>query len=225
MTFVGLSEKEIDDIEKYVKSTLKAAIVKKENPIDFYGQYYAKNPSEFEFSPGERAQIKLVSNYADRNATRKPGGYRYETDVKRFVAYLRQIAGPLAYHTLQRNLRCALPSLSAINKYIQKSNCRVTEGILRSDELLLYLNERKLDLVISLSEDATGITGRLQYDSSTNQIMGFVLPISSRNGMPIPFTYKARNALEIAQHFDPRKGNEVASNVTAVMAQPVVRLY
>lgn len=58
-----MSEKETDDIEKYVKSTLKAAIVKKENPIDFYGQYYAKNPSEFEFSPGERAQIKLVSNY------------------------------------------------------------------------------------------------------------------------------------------------------------------
>lgn len=86
-----------------------------------------------------------------------------------------------------------------------------------SNELLNYLKERKLSLVVSLSEDATRITGRLQYDSVTNEVMGFVLPINSRNGMPIPFSFKARNALEIAKHFNTQNGKEVASNVTAVM--------
>lgn len=161
---------------------------------------------------------KLI-NAADKNASRKPGGYRYDDDVKLFASYLRNLAGPLAYDTLQRNLESALPSLSAINKHTQKSNKRVTEGVLRSNELLIYLKERNLPLVVSLSEDGTSITNRLQYDSVTNQIIGFVLPVSSVNGMPVPFTYKARTATEIISHFNGK--TPIASVINVVMAQPL----
>lgn len=34
---------------------------------------------------------------ADRNASRKKGGYRYDSEIKPYASYLRMICGPLAY--------------------------------------------------------------------------------------------------------------------------------
>lgn len=181
----------------------------------------AKHPVEKEIKVTSETHFflrKLVSA-ADKNVYRKSGGFRYDSDVKMFTSYLRMIAGPLAYDTLHRNLPHALPSLSSTNRYIQKSNCHVTEGILRAEELLQYLNARKLKPIVSISEDATRINGRIQYDSRTNQILGFPLPISDKNGMPIPFSYKARSATEILQHFT--NNDSEASLVNVVMAQPI----
>lgn len=127
---------------------------------------------------------------ADRNATRKPGGYRFGICEKSFATYLRMIAGPLAYGTIQKNLPTALPSLSSTNRYVRKMNCRVNEGILRCNELRLFLEHRNWPKVVSLSEDATRIIGRVQYDRKTNQVIGFVQPIAKENGMPIYYVLK-----------------------------------
>lgn len=81
----------------------------------------------------------------DRNSKRKKGGYRYDSDIKLFSAYLRTIVGRLGYETIQKNLPCALPSLPLTNRYIQASNCRVHEGVLRSEKLLVHLSSRKND--------------------------------------------------------------------------------
>lgn len=72
---------------------------------------------------------------------------------------------------------------------------------------------------MSLSEDATRIVGRVQYASSSNQIVGFVFPINKDNGMPIPNTYQARTANEMIDHFT--NGNPISSFVNVVMAQPL----
>lgn len=85
---------------------------------------------------------------ANRNASRKSGGYRYDDDVRSFASYFRMLAGPLAYDTIQRNLPCALPALSSTNRYLQKSNCKVIGGILRCPELLSYLEKRSLEKVV-----------------------------------------------------------------------------
>lgn len=163
--------------------------------------------------------LTRILDAARRNAPRKVQGYRYDDDIKLFVAYIRMMAGPLAYSTIQNNLKGILPSLSAVNKYIQQYDCRIVEGILRSKELLQYLKERNLPLVVSLSEDGTRITNRIQYDSKTNQLVGFVLPTSSDNGMPIPFSFRARNVREIIGHFNSQ--SPIGSNVNVVMAQPI----
>lgn len=95
----------------------------------------------------------------------------------------------------------------------------MVEGCLRSNQLLKYLKDRSLPLVVSISEDATRIDGRIQYDAKTNQISGFVLPINSETGMPIPYSFQARNATEILNHFS--SGNTVAHFVNVIMARPL----
>lgn len=146
--------------------------------------------------------LRKLITVADQNANRNKHGYRYnDPELKMYATYLRMITGPLAYETIQRNLECALPSLVSVNRYIKASGCHITEGILRTEELRLYLAERCVPPVVVLSEDATRITGKVQYDKRTNQLIGFVLPLNNTNGLPIPFMYPARNAEEILSHF------------------------
>lgn len=164
---------------------------------------------------------KLMAT-ADKNSTRDIHGYRYDDETKQFAAYFRMLAGPFAYETIQANLECALPSLATTNRYIRRTNCNIVEGILRIEELLLYLEQRNLPLVVSLSEDATRIEGKIQYDLKTNQMIGFVLPINHQTGMPIPYSYNARNASEIFEHF--ASGNEAAHFVNVIMGQPLAKV-
>lgn len=161
---------------------------------------------------------KLLSA-ADQNEKREKGGYRYSADIKHFAAYLRMLVGPIAYETLQKNLSHSLPSLPSTNRYVRSSGCNITEGILRNEELSLYLAERSLARYVCISEDATRITGRVQYDSKSNQIVGFVLPLNNQNGMPIPFAFPARDAEEILRHFS--SNNTESSFLNVIMAQPM----
>lgn len=169
-------------------------------------------------TPSQYFLKKLLAAF-DRNSQRKKGGYRYDDDIKLFAAYLRMISGPLAYQTLQKNLQSVLPSLPSTNRYINASNYRIVEGIPRYDELLVYLKQRNLPLVVSLSEDATRIVGKVQYDSSANQLVGFVQPINIQTGMPIAFSYPARSAPEILGHFS--SGNEASAFINVIMVQPI----
>lgn len=155
------------------------------------------------------------------NGSREKGGYRYIPGIKKFALYLRMIAGPLAYETLQRNLPCSLPSLSSTNRYI-RSGFQMKEGEGRFDELLEYLTSRNLPLMVSLSEDATKITGRVQYDSRTNQIIGFTLPLDEMTGVPIPGSFKARDIDEILKHFSANI--PISNNVIVIMAQPLANI-
>lgn len=157
---------------------------------------------------------------ADQNINRSSAGYRFDPDVKEWAAYLRMLSGPLAYRTLQENLPLSLPSISSLNKYIQSTRI-ITEGVIRSQELLLHLERRNLPLTVALSEDATRIVDAIQYDSLTNQLIGFVLPIDSTNGIPIPFAYKARSTEEIVGHF--LSNTPIASFVNTIMAQPIAK--
>lgn len=166
--------------------------------------------------------LNLLKVKADQNANRERGGYRYCEEIKYFATYLRIICGPLAYETLQSNLKCALPSLPSTNRYIQSSNSKVFEGVLRSDELLAYLTSRNLPLKVSISEDSTRIVGRVQYDSTTNQLIGFALPLNKKNGMPVPFVFPARSAEEILSHFSNQNSKSCFINV--MMVQPLANV-
>lgn len=165
--------------------------------------------------------LKKLLETADQNSLREKGGYRYSDSIKQFAVYFRIIAGPTAYETVQRNLNCALPSLNTINRYIHKSSRCLCEGVLRSSELLKYLQDRNLPMVVSLSEDATQIDGRVQFDPHNNQLIGFVLPIDETTGMPTPFVYRARSVEEIVLHFSTATTSKF---VNTIMAQPMANV-
>lgn len=133
--------------------------------------------------------LEKLTRQADRNYDRKKPGYRFDEDVKMFATYIRIVGGPLCYGILQANLPWAMPSIQTTNRYIQKSHFKVNEAVLRCHELVQHLKERKLPMVVSLSEDATRIVERIQYDRHTNQIVGFTLPL--KEGIPVPFSYPA----------------------------------
>lgn len=163
-----------------------------------------------------RVLHKLLAT-ADKNASTSKGGYRFDEEVKSYASYLRMLAGPLAYETLQKNLPLALPSLSSTNRFVGRTHHNIIEGQLRCDELLIYLKNRNLPLAVSLSEDATRVINRVQYDSSTNQLIGFVLP-TDQNGLPIPFSYKARSTNEIVEHYS--RQIPISGHINTVMAKP-----
>lgn len=137
-------------------------------------------------------------------------GYRFDRDIKDWAAFVRMLAGPLGYAAIQENMPLAIPSLVSINYFIQNTKV-ITEGVMRPFELELYLRHRNLPLTVTISEDATRIQGRVQYDSRSNQIVGFVLPIDPTNGLPTPFVFKASNTEEMVGHFT--SGNPVGMDV------------
>lgn len=204
-------------LNKHIENELESHLVD--------GYFKTKNTSLLNLTeqvdPKSRTHdfLSRLKAVADRNVSKTKPGYRFDEDLKRIASYLRMIAGPLAYQTIHKNLELALPSLSSTNRYIRCMNAPIIEGVVRSSELLNYLNERNLPLIVSLSEDATRIDGRIQYNSGTNEIYGFVLPIDEITGMPIPHTFKARNTAEIVSHF--RSENPISQFVNVVMAQPL----
>lgn len=86
------------------------------------------------------------------------------------------------------------------------------------EELVIYLKQFNLDPVVSFSVDATRVEGKSQYDSRTNQIIGFVLPLN-KNGLPTPYSFAARNETEICHHFSSK--NIESTFINVVMAQPI----
>lgn len=168
---------------------------------------------------GSKILLQKLLDTAKRNEHRPKNGFRYDNDIKRMAVYNRMLSGPLGFNTLQGNLIGSLPSLGTTNRYIHRTDHIITEGILRLDELKVYLNNRQQPMWVSLSEDATRIINRIQYDSQTNQLLGFVLPTDQNTGIPIPFIYKARNAEEMCSHFC--NNPKIAKFVNTVIAQPL----
>lgn len=101
--------------------------------------------------------------------------------------------------------------------YINEEKQKIVEGQLRCSELSEYLRKIDAPRKIWLSEDATGIVQKTEYDPTSNQLVGLVLPTDKSTGMPVPFTFMARSANEISSHMT----KAMASLIYIVMAQPL----
>lgn len=101
--------------------------------------------------------------------------------------------------------------------YINQNKPRLIEGELRGKELSNYLEVLNIDKCVWLSEDGTGIVEKVEFDPSTNQMVGLVLPYNPTTGNPIPFTYLARNESEMRSNMQ----KSAATYVYMVMAQPL----
>ncbi|KAK4873812.1 hypothetical protein RN001_013172 [Aquatica leii] len=76
--------------------------------------------------------------------------------------------------------------------------------------------QRNLPKVLWISEDATRVSSKVKYDSKTNKLIGFTMPLV--NGMPVTDSFLATSAKRIQDYFQ----NGIRSNYAyVVMAQPL----
>lgn len=101
--------------------------------------------------------------------------------------------------------------------YINKTKKRIVEGDLRCAELADYLDKVGSPRAVWLSEDGSGIVSKVAYDSSSNQLVGLVLPFHSETGIPIPFSFKPKSVDDMEQFLE----NPRSTHLYIVMAQPI----
>ncbi|KAL0100980.1 hypothetical protein PUN28_019401 [Cardiocondyla obscurior] len=114
---------------------------------------------------------KLVTRNTNRNS--------YNDATKKFSIYLYYVGGRLLYETLHSNLPNALSSISTLNRYSYNIRKYTEEGKIDFEGLVQHLKERNASKVIWIAEDATRITGKIEYDSRPNKILRFVLPLKN----------------------------------------------
>ncbi|KAE8739775.1 hypothetical protein FOCC_FOCC014722 [Frankliniella occidentalis] len=154
---------------------------------------------------------------AKRNAGRNIHGWRYKKVLKTVGRYAFQKGGPQVYNFFRINLPGSLPSITTLDRTFNLHKSIPVEGEIRLAELSQYLTDNNYPRTVILAEDATRIVNRVQYDSKTNQIVGFV-PALLENGLPAVKSFPATSASVIKGYFE---GNKVSSNAYVMMAQPL----
>lgn len=180
--------------------------------------------------------LKTFIDTSQANFGKNPKGYRYNETNRHFSTFIYLLCGRACYETLHANLPIPtantireftrnLITITVFNKeifsvgYINEHKPRIIEGELRCKQLKRFLEVLEVPLRVWLSEDASGIVSKIEFDPQTNQMIGIVLPMDSSTGMPTAFTYLARNAEEIELNMRQNK----STLVYVVMAQPLVK--
>lgn len=95
------------------------------------------------------------------------------------------------------------------------NNLFIFLGFFYFDEFKTFVVKRNLPFYVAVSEDATRIITRVEYDHSTNQLVGLVSPLDE-NGMPKKLFFPAKSASLIVNYLS---NNSKANCVIVVMAQ------
>ena len=135
----------------------------------------------------------------------------------KFSTALFIYCGPLSYEFIQQNMQEALPSLRTVQRLIHREYKTLDEGKFRFDELLSHINQHKALQVVSISEDATRVIRRVDYDSETDRCVGFVLPVAE-NGLPLIDSFLAVSFSAIEDMF---KHFPISKYAYVYMAQPL----
>lgn len=194
--------------------------------ISTLGEPCAENNESSEKCCSKDTFVWQMIDCYNTNASRMQSGFRYTEEFRLYCAYIRMVGGRLAYETFKANATHSVPSRCSVDRFIRQVQSNAVEGVLRTEELSKYLDDLNLPRIVALSEDATKIVDRIQYDKSTNQLLGFVLPLQETNGMPLIGGNKATSASAIERcFFDFETGEErkKSTYINVVMAQPLVR--
>lgn len=62
LSFKNVADSHIDAVEKFIRTNF-SSVVKSGNEKDLYGQFFAKNPHNFVFLPGDRELIKQLASH------------------------------------------------------------------------------------------------------------------------------------------------------------------
>ena len=126
--------------------------------------------------------------------------------------------GSSAYELLQKNLPEGIPSLSTTQREAYKCFSPLNEGVFMFDQWSAYLDMHNAPRIVSISEDATRVITRVEYDSYSNKIVGFVLPLDD-NSLPKINSFVATSFEVIETMFG---SSNKASYAYIYMAQPMV---
>lgn len=160
---------------------------------------------------------RLLQN-ALLNSEKLPRQYRHDEVLNKIAVSLFIYAGPVAYSFIQQNMPQALPSLRSVQRFVHNEYLIIHEGEFRFDELFVHLNRYNAPKIITIGEDATRLIVRVDYDSETNRLVGFVLPLNS-DGLPLLNAHLAVSFVSIKESFR----NSVMSKYAFVyMAQPLL---
>lgn len=161
--------------------------------------------------------LKLLCKSAIKNSSStSKNANRYEESLKKCCVFLYFVGGRLLYETLQANLPNSLPTISSLNRFISSKKDIVVEGEYRFKQLKTFLLERDLPFYVWVSEDSMRLTSKIEYDSISNKIVGFVLPFN--NGVANVDAYLATSANKIAKYF---QNNEKTNYAYVIMAKPL----
>ena len=178
--------------------------------LDFDSNTYVNVPNK-----AKSTFLSLLVESHNYNINFKRQGFRYDEILKLIAAYIYIVGGRIIYETLAKNL--FLPPITTPERIISSHSQSLFECIMRCKDLKEFLKTRNLPLVVWLSVDATSLTGIIQYDQNTNQIVGFVVPLD-KQGTPIPFSFPVTSACVIEKYFQDEK---VASSLYTIIAQPL----
>ena len=142
---------------------------------------------------------KLMEN-TERNCQKAPKNRRFTEVITKFATSLFIYSGPLAYNFIQQNMPTALPHLHTVQRNVNKEYHIIKDGEFRFQERLQHLNKHKCAKIVSVGEDATWLISRVDYDSSNDQLVGFVLPVDS-SGLPKFDSFVASSFDAIEKHF------------------------
>ncbi|KAK3926556.1 Inulosucrase [Frankliniella fusca] len=140
--------------------------------------------------------------------------WRYPDSVKEASVVFYALGGAQLYSLV--NALMPLPCKSTVKSQLYSTDV-IKEGEFRFAQLREYLDSRNEPRKVTLSEDGTNINGKIVYNSATNEVSGFVLPLDS-NGVPIVGSFPATDAEVMASYF---KHNEASKTAYIYMAQPV----
>lgn len=220
ISFKLLTNSALDSVEKFVRQKLPDNIVKNKKCEleNYFGELYARDPTSFEFQLGERILIEQLVNFVEKKDLahfKNAPNHAEVADIpiesqqtNYFLEMLKKTANKNAAHK-PGGYRYDIDT-KRFAAYL-----RLICGKFAYDTL----SNNNLPSAVHISEDATRIVGRVEYDAKTNQIIGFVLPIKANNGLPIPFSYPAKSSEDIIAHFSGR--NRISSFVNVLMAQPL----
>ena len=143
---------------------------------------------------------RLISN-AEINLQKLPQRIRHDSIIKKFATSLLIYCGPMSYNFISSNLSKALPCLRTVQRSIAKEYALFQEGHFRFDELLEHLKNFNASMVVSIGEDATRVISRIEYDSETDKLVGFVLPCD-QDGLPICDSFIASSFETMEKYFE-----------------------
>ena len=163
---------------------------------------------------------QLLSN-AEKNASKVPQARRHSSVIKKFSTSLYLYGGPMAYNLIHQNMPTALPSLRTIQRQIHSEYHHISEGELQFDGLVSHLTKHKAPFVVSISEDATRIISRVEYDHESNRMVGFILPCDDA-GLPLADSFLATSFVAIEECFKTQQLSKLAYVYVAQCVLPGV---
>lgn len=159
--------------------------------------------------------LDMLLEASKKNKYKFSKGNRYNQTLKKMALWIFAVGGHTLYETLYKNMKGSIPSVRTMQRFLLSED--LTEGVVRIAALKEFLVKRNYPLRVFLSEDQTSVTGRIQYDTRSNNLVGFVLPL--KNGLPVLNHFKATTASHMEKIF---QSATPATYLYAIMAQPLV---